>query len=173
MNKIQKILNKKLFFKFLIYGFSISILFAVISMLLFFVFHAPDLGSLPLMAQIIFAIIALAGLVGNILIILGILGLTVIFLNQFFSVKREESKDKWWHRLHNVLIWASTAIVFISLFVSFSSDYQESVYLGIPVSNWDLVGMFLAGTLITACWYILWESVIYRAILYIKYGPKK
>ena len=60
-----------------------------------------------------------------------------------------------------------------SLFISFFSDYKESAYLGIPVSNWDLIGMFFAGILITACWYILWESVIYRAIVYIKYGTKK
>jgi membrane-bound ClpP family serine protease len=169
MKKIQEILNKKLFSIFLTYGVLMSVLFAVISMLLFFIFH----GSLPIMALIIFFIIAFVGLAGNILVVLGILGLTVIFLNHFFSVKREETKDKWWHRLHDVLIWASTAIVFVSLFISFFSDYKESAYLGIPVSNWDLIGMFLAGILITACWYILWESVIYRAIIYIKYGTKK
>ncbi|MCX6723678.1 MAG: hypothetical protein NT155_00710 [Candidatus Staskawiczbacteria bacterium] len=173
MKKIQEILNKKLFFRFLMYGFLMSVVVAVIGMLFVFYFHTPELSNLPLMAQVIFTIIGLVGLVGNILIVLGILGLMVIFLNHFFSIKREYLKDKWWHRLHDVLIWASTAIVFISLFISFFSDYKESIYLGIPMSNWDLVGMFLGGILITACWYILWESIIYRAIIYIKYGTKK
>lgn len=63
-----------------------------------------------------------------------------------FVVRRGGLENKWWHRLSNVLILGSTGILFVDLLYLFLS----------------LLG-----------WFILWESIVYRTLIYIIYGRQK
>lgn len=156
-------------------------------------------------------------------------------LKSILIVERPELQGKWWHRLANVLIYAST-VLFLVLCIFVAFDLSQSSIPYIPFSSHELsyikfplvnpnipsegfeVGdsdavlnqmvehnassadiqaivnwygenpngsyitktdwkIFAFGTLIalpiTFIWFFFWESIIYRAIVYVIYGKNK
>jgi hypothetical protein len=127
-------------------------------------------------------------------------------LKSLLIVTRPDIKNTWWHRLSNVLIFGSTAIVFLAVSIGIFSDpyswkdvyvqannYQpsadakpipnEQIFNSTPnvvnnATQWKVSPQKLAGSLgvsiaYTIGWFILWESIFYRSIVYIVMGKGK
>lgn len=82
-----------------------------------------------------------------------------IDIKKILLVERPGLEQKWWHRLSNVLIFGST------IFMVGRAIQQYIKYRG----DGDAFWAFLAPVL----WFIFWESIVYRTLVYIILGKNK
>ena len=69
-------------------------------------------------------------------------------------IPQPKGPARWWHRLANVVVYGTTLLVLGFLLFLF--------FIGV-VSLWIVI-------LVVIGWFVFWESIIYRAFLYIIYG---
>lgn len=93
------------------------------------------------------------------------------FLN-LIIINRENLKNKWWHRLASVLINGSTALIIGSILWKFIIG-GGLTYMLSKNAYGSIFTFFIFTGSITLGWFIFWESIVYRVIIYIIYGPKK
>ena len=82
-------------------------------------------------------------------------------LSNFFIVKREGLEKRWWHRLVNVLIYGSTAFLITYWIIAIIADGGFTS---------DSLITILAAISVGILWFIFWESIVYRALIYVIYG---
>lgn len=121
-------------------------------------------------------------------------------LKKTLFVQRPELEGRWWHRLAKVLIYCSTiSVLIIGIFGAYENSKLSSIDLsykafqtsqqdlkthpflsingGISAVNqytdWAVFAQNLPILLVvTLGWFIFWESIVYRMIVYIIYGSK-
>jgi hypothetical protein len=89
-----------------------------------------------------------------------------------FLIPWQENLDKkWWHRFISIIIYGSTicVAVFLSILVLIAPDSLFWRSFG-SISLFKEIGIII---LFTFIWFIFWESIVYRIILYIVYGKNK